>query len=225
MDSPRSGGAAYTLAEMLIVMGLFSLLTIAMVATQLFGLRVYTLAATKLSATAGCRKALNTVRDQIRSAKEVDIGNCNNFGPASFTNIGLSALQVGNAIRLSTNNTLTNGTYMLIYQDATLPTTNYLKQCMVTVTGTTTNYGVTNILATYITNWDIFTAEDYLAHTLTNEDQEDNTLQAIPNRLVVYVKLQFYQWEYPVAFVGTNQGANMYDFYQLRTKVTRRAWN
>ena len=97
IDSRRTGASAFTLAEMLIAMAIFTMVIAAMIATQLFGLRVYTLAATKLSATAGCRKALNLIRDQVREAKEIDIGNCNVMGPASFTNLGLSAVQIGNA--------------------------------------------------------------------------------------------------------------------------------
>jgi type II secretory pathway pseudopilin PulG len=228
-DSRRTGVVGFTVAEMLIAMTIFSMAIAAMVATQLFGLRVYTLAATKLSATSGCRKALNSLRDQIREAKLVDIGNCGTNGdPASFSSLGMTNYQVGNAIRLTSYNNWTNS-FTVFYQDTSLVTTNYLKQCTVqcTVTGGATNYtySATNNLAMYITNSDIFTAQDYLGRTLTNEESVDNTLQAIPNRLVVYVKLQFYQWEYPIAFVGSNNAANMYDYYQLRTKVTRRAWN
>jgi type II secretory pathway pseudopilin PulG len=219
-----TGTVGFTLAEMLIAMGIFTMAIGAMVATQIFGMRIYTLAATKLSATADCRKALNSVRDQVRQAKLIDIGMCGVTGPVSFTNLGLAALQVGNAIRFTTNNSYTNG-WTLIYQDANLPTTNYLKQCTVNVSGGVTSYLTANILATYITNLDIFTAQNYQGQTLTNEDQEDNTLQAIPNRLVIYVKLQFYQWEYPIAVVGPSNACNMYDYYQLRTKITRRAWN
>ena len=36
--------------------------------------------------------------------------------------------------------------------------------------------------------------------------------------------MQFSQWEYPIAFVG-GVGLNAYDYYQLRTRVFRRAWN
>jgi hypothetical protein len=36
--------------------------------------------------------------------------------------------------------------------------------------------------------------------------------------------MQFSQWEYPIAFVGGHD-FNAFDFYQLRTKVFRRAWN
>jgi hypothetical protein len=38
------------------------------------------------------------------------------------------------------------------------------------------------------------------------------------------VTLQFSQWEYPIALVG-GSGFNAYDYYQLRTRVFRRAWN
>jgi hypothetical protein len=45
----------------------------------------------------------------------------------------------------------------------------------------------------------------------------------LQNNQVFTVKLQFYQWEYPIAVISTNGGLNAYDYYQLRTKVCRRA--
>lgn len=224
MNPRRAGASAFTLAEMLIAMGIFSMVIIAMVATQLFGLRVYTLAATKLNATAGCRKALNQVRDAVREAKTVNVGNCNST-PGSFTNLGLAALQIGNAVLI---NPTTNAIpYTLFYLDRTTTTNCSLMQFVVASNAANTALiSNTYTLASYITNQDIFTAQDWKGNTLTNEDQVDNTLAAIPNRLVILMKLQFYMWEYPIAYVGTNTGyGNMYDYYQLRTKITRRAWN
>ena len=223
-DSGRTGAAAFTLAEMLIAMGIFSMVIAAMVATQLFGMRVYTLAATKLSATAGSRKALNQIRDQIRQSKILNVGNCNST-PGSFTNLGLSANQVGNALMV--NPTTNPVTYTLFYLDTTATTNCNLKQFVVASNAANTGF-ITNTytLAGYITNQDIFTAQDWAGNTLTNENQNDNGLEQIPNRLVILVKMQFYQWEYPIAYVGTNTGyGNMYDYYQLRTKITKRAWN
>ena len=224
-DSCRAGRSAFTLAEMLIAMTIFSMVIAGMITIHIFGLRVYTLAATKLTATAGCRKALNSIRDQVRQAKLVDIGTCSS-GPASFNSLGLTNVQVGNAMRLSFTNNWTNG-YTMFFLDTTLATTNYLKQCMVTNIGggSNTTFLTTNILASYITNSDIFTAQDYLGNNLTNENETDSQLESIPNRLVVYVKLQFYQWEYPIAQVGNSNAWNAYDYYQLRTRITRRAWN
>lgn len=230
MNSRRTGAAAFTIAEIMIAMTIFTMVIAAMVGVQIFGMRIYTLAATKLSATAGCRKALNQIRDQIREAKIVDVGNCPS-GPSSFTNLGLSAKQVGNAVKLYPASN-TNSGYTIFYLDYT-GSTNFLRQYTVdvkkTISGGATNTSTniyTTVLASYITNRDVFAAQDYRGLVLTNEDQVDNELQSIPNRLVVFVKLQFAQWEYPVAKVGANSNAwNAYDYYQLRTKVTRRAWN
>jgi type II secretory pathway pseudopilin PulG len=225
MDSRPAGAAAFTLAEMLITMGIFSMVIIAMVATQLFGLRIYTLAATKLNATAGCRKALNQVRDQVRQAKTLNVGNCNST-PGSFNALGMTNNQVGNALMVYP--TTDTNVYTCFYLDSTSTTNCNLKQFTVARNPANTNLLLTNTftLAGYITNQDIFTAQDWRGNVLTNENQVDNTLESIPNRLVILMKMQFYMWEYPIAYVGTNTGyGNMYDYYQLRTKITRRAWN
>lgn len=229
IGSRRTGVFAFTLAEILMAMGVFSMVIAAMVVTQIFGLRVYTLAATKLSATGGCRKALNTIRDQIRQGKTLNIGNCPG-GPSTFNPLGLTNNQVGNALKVYPTSD-TNGSYFLFYLDYT-GGTNYLKQYTFAVSnsvsgGVTNSFANTNtvVLASYITNLDIFAAQDYQGNILTNEDQVDNQLQSIPNRLVIYMKLQFCQWEYPIARVGASNAWNAYDYYQLRTKVTRRAWN
>jgi prepilin-type N-terminal cleavage/methylation domain-containing protein len=224
MDACRTGRSAFTLAEMLIAMGIFSMVIAAMVATQLFGLRVYTLAATKLSATAGCRKALNQIRDQVRQAKTLNVGSCNST-PGSFNPLGMTNNQVGNALLVYP--TTNQSVYTIFYLDTTTTTNCNLKQFTVASNAANTSLiSNTFTLAGYITNQDIFAAQDYTGNILTNENQVDNTLESIPNRLVIFVKLQFYQWEYPIAYVGTNTGyGNMYDYYQLRTKITRRAWN
>jgi Tfp pilus assembly protein PilW len=223
MNSRRTGAAAFTLAEMLIAMAVFSMVIGAMVATQIFGLRVYTLAATKLSATAGCRKALNVIRDQVREAKTLNVGICSST-PGSFNSLGLTNVQVGNALMVypGTNQLV----YSVFYLDTTTTTNCRLLQYTVASNAANTSLVVsTNVLAGYITNQDIFTAQDWAGTTLTNENQVDNILDAIPNRLVILMKLQFYQWEYPIAQVGPSNGWNAYDYYQLRTKITRRSWN
>jgi type II secretory pathway pseudopilin PulG len=221
--SRRTGAAGFTLVEMLIAMGVFTMVIGAMIATQLFGLRVYTLAATKLSATAGCRKALNVIRDQVREAKTLNVGICN-ATPGSFNSLGLTNVQIGNALMVypGTNPLV----YSVFYLDTTTTTNCRLLQYTVGSNAANTSLiAFTNVLAGYITNQDIFTAQDWMGTTLTNENQVDNILDAIPNRLVILMKLQFYQWEYPIAKVGASNVWNAYDYYQLRTKITRRAWN
>ena len=48
------------------------------------------------------------------------------------------------------------------------------------------------------------------------------TTNNVYNNQIYSVKLQFYQWEYPIAVVG-GIGLNSYDYYQLHTRVCRRA--
>ena len=62
----RRNVRGFTLVEMVITVGVFLFIFVGvMVAVQIFGLRIYTLAATKLVATAGGRQALNQIRDQL----------------------------------------------------------------------------------------------------------------------------------------------------------------
>jgi hypothetical protein len=84
------------------------------------------------------------------------------------------------------------------------------------VTNNVTTY--TNMLAKYITNLIVFNLEDWQ----TNIPLSEATLD---NRLLVRMTMQFSQWEYPIAKIGPSNSWNAYDYYQLRTRVFRRAWN
>jgi len=207
----RRSVRGFTLAEMLITVGVFLFIfTGIWVAVQLFGLRIYTLAATKLVATTGGRQALNQIRDQIREGKMVYVGTCSSASGSSFQLI-TNAPQQGNALIIYPT---TNTTWYSVYYLDTSTKTNRLIQFNVT-NSTTTTY--TQTLASYITNGIVFDMEDWQTNIVTSE-------QALDNRLLIRVTMQFSQWEYPVAVVG-GVGFNTYDYYQLRTRVFRRAWN
>jgi len=207
----RRNVRGFTLAEMVITVGVFLFIfTGVMVAVQIFGLRIYTLAATKLVATAGGRKALNQIRDQIREGKMVYVGNCSSPSYSSFALIGTTNSQQGNALIVYPT---TNTAWCSIFYLDTSTTTNRLLQFNVSNSATT----YTNTLAVYLTNQIVFDARDWQNNIVTN-------YQSLDNRLLIEVTMQFSQWEYPVAFVG-GVGANAYDYYQLRTRVFRRAWN
>ncbi len=212
VSSPLMAIRAFTLAEMLISIGIFSMVVAAVVYTQIFGLRMYTLAATKLSATKDGRQAMNVIRETIREAKTLQVGNCTGGDPTSFTSIPTSSNAQGNALLIyPTTNT---SPYTIFFLDTSTPT-NKLTEYGVTLNYSGTNVTGSNVsslvLASYITNTTIFSAEDYQGNVLTNNPR---------NNRVYEVRLQFYQWEYPIAAVGPS---NMYDFYQLRTRATRRA--
>jgi len=208
--------AGYTLVEMMLSAGIYLFILVGvMVAIQIFALRVYTIAATKLVATTGSRKALNQIRDDIRQAKLLQVGKTDNFG--NFTPVGGTNLAVGNALQVFSTTNLT-APYSLYYlQTNTSGGMSSNALLWVSVTATT---AVTNNLAAFITNLDIFAAENWDCWA-TNTAAVTTVSNSTLNNQIYSIKLQFWQWEYPIATVGG--GLNAYDYYQLRTRVCRRA--
>jgi prepilin-type N-terminal cleavage/methylation domain-containing protein len=188
---------AFTLPEMMIVMAIFSLVVAAMVSLQLFAARIYLLAGTKISATTDGRKTLNAMRDSIRGANVVMVGS---FISNKFTQVSNTLPQVGSALAIQYTNAGTTN-MLIFYKDQTDPR-NVL--CEMSNSSPV-------IIAKYITNSICFQAEDYQGNILTNYQ----------NNPVIRINLQFSQWEYPIAVIGSNS-VNAYDFYQLRTRIARR---
>ncbi len=190
----RMVGGGFTLAEIMIVMAIFSLLILALVSSQLFGLRMYRISETKLTATDSGRKVLNRIRDEIRSGKRLEVGNGSG---TSFTPVTGNAKQIGNALQIypstDTNNFVR---YYLNPGDTALE--------RITSSDTTPV-----VLANYITNQMLFQAENFQGNVLTNSQ----------NNRVIRMVLEFYQWEYPIATSG--QGG-LYDYYRLQTRITKR---
>jgi type II secretory pathway pseudopilin PulG len=210
----RSAASAFTLVEMMFSVGIYVGLFIGvMIAIQIFGLRVYTLAATKLTATADARKALNQIRDDIRQAKTLQVGTLLTVNdPTTFSAATGTNWAQGNALRIYS---ISNGVapYNIYYLELNNPggvSSNNLMAYQVT-----SNSIFTNKLTSYITNAIIFDVENCMGNVLTNSTPI--------NHPVYGMTLQFYQWEYPIAFVGTGNAANEYNYYQLRTKACRRA--
>jgi type II secretory pathway pseudopilin PulG len=206
--SRRKNLSAYTLVEMMVSVGVYLFIFIGvMVAIQIFALRVYTLAATKLSATNYGTKALNQIRADIQQAKTLAVGKLGTAGdPTTFSAYSGTNLAQGGALQVfQTTNAVPYTTY---YLDTTSPT-NYLKEYAVD----SNNVATTSILVGYITNAIVFDAEDFQGNVITN---------CPANNQVYRMVLQFYQWEYPIGFIG-GTGFNAYDYYQLRTRVCRRS--
>jgi Tfp pilus assembly protein PilW len=209
--------SAFTLVEVMVSGAIYMAVFIGVVvAIQVFALRVYTLGATKLTATQSSRKALNQIRDDIRQGKGLQVGNTDNSG--NFTAISGTNGAVGNALQVFTTTNFSGPPYSIYYlQTNTLGSVaggNQISSNNLLWNYVTTNASRTVNLATYITNMDVFSAQDCWGNTISNY---------VKNNQVYTVKLQFYQWEYPIAVVSTNGGYNAYDYYQLRTRVCRRA--
>jgi hypothetical protein len=192
--------SAFTLTEIMTAIGIFSLVIAGMLSVQLFGLRVSTLAGTKLVATTGARETLNSMRDRIRSANVVLVGNYDPASAVGFVQITNGLPQIGNALEIQYTNFPSTNTY-IFYKDPSNP-----KNTICSL-----NNNAVDTLAKYVTNFYCFQAEDYQGNVLTNYQ----------NNPVICITMQFSQWEYPIAVIGGN-AANAYDYYQLRTRVTRR---
>jgi prepilin-type N-terminal cleavage/methylation domain-containing protein len=190
-----AGRAAFTLAEIMVAMGIFSLALVGALYSHLFGMRIQGITQTKLSSTQGARFALNWVRDEIRTAKSIEIGTGSD---TSFTEVGLNLPQVGNAIQIyATTNT---NSFVRYYLDDSADALKRLES------GATTS----TVVASHITNRMAFRAEDFRGNILTNNQ----------NNRVILMSLEFYQLQYPVVRIGPG---NLYDYYRLQTKITRRA--
>ena len=209
--APSRRRAAFTIVEMMVSSGIFlGVFVGVIVAIQVFALRIYTLAATKLTATEGSRKAMNQIRDDIRQGKGLLVGVADNTG--RFTACYGTNAASGNALIIYSTTNFGGVPYSLYFlQTNTVSGISSNNLICLQATASTTNL---TKLATYITNLDIFCANDCFGNVITN---------FIQNNQVFSVKMQFYQWEYPLAMVGTNGNWNAYDYYQLRTKVCRRA--
>jgi Tfp pilus assembly protein PilW len=195
----RPAMAGYTLIEMMFTLAIFIFVVGGMISVQVFGLRVYTLAATKITATTSGREALNAIRDQIRSSKEVYVGMYTGGIFTPFTN---NSPRIGNAVQIFSTTNQATPNFLVVYQN---PASN-------TVLSQIGNAGTPDIVASYMTNYYCFQAQDCFGGVITNNI----------NSPVICMEMHFFQWEYPIGFVGTN-GINAYDYYYLRTKISRRA--
>ena len=190
----------FTLAELMVASTIFLILVVgAMVSVQIYGLRVYNLTATKIKATAGAREAMNDIRDRIRSAYDVNVGIYTNNNFYSITN---NQLQQGNAIQIFP---LTNdvSTAIVFYEDGTNNVMNMLSN----------NVFVSQEVAN-MTNYLCFQNEDYRGNILTNN---------VGGRVITVI-MQLNQFAFPIGYVG-GTAANAYEYYRLRSRITRRTIN
>jgi hypothetical protein len=133
--------------------------------------------------------------DEVRTGKIVKVGNgSQNF----FAEVARGFEQKGSALEIYP--TTNRSQFVRYFYDGT---TQQLKRI-------TNGAERASIVAHSITNQFVFSAEDFRGGVLTNNE----------NNRVIGLTLQFYQMQYPQVQIGPG---SFYDFYQLRTKITRRA--
>ncbi len=225
----RSRSRATTLPELMVTMGVFTLVVMGLVSLNMFGLRQDELMNSKLGASDQARVNFNLFLDEIRSGKNVEIG----FGtPTNFIPI-TNGPQMGDTLHIipSTNpgcsiyyyyrtNCPTNGAWLvrvayLVSNVAGVNLTNIS-------TSVVAQY-VTNMPNRYLTNLYSTNALCFQALTLTGTNwtllTNDPTV-ADNHNYIVSTLLQFYQFQYPLTKVGSN---TLYDYYQIQLQATRRA--
>jgi prepilin-type N-terminal cleavage/methylation domain-containing protein len=193
--TPNKG---FTLPEILIAMTIFVLLVAGIVSANLFGLRMFQVNQTKLSATEWSRKTFGKITDEIHSCNTVSVGNMTTN--SVFEGLLDGEAQEGNAIQIQpTTNTAGLIYYFVNSSDETFRRTELAP-------GVTTNTN-TLILADSVTNTIVFTAESL-------RDGNFQVMTNNQNNRVIHLKLEFYQ---PERFMLGP------DYYKLETSVTRRA--
>ena len=191
----RPSRAGFTLAVTMVTMAIFLFVMTGVLSSYMYGLRMYEYTKPKLCASDDAREAIGLIVNDVRTAKLVRIGS----GTAStFTEVAVNSTQAGSAIQLYPSATDTN-TFTRYYWDS-----SDLKLKRIESGSTTPR-----ILAQAVTNSTVFTSEDFAGNLHTNNQ----------NNRVIGLTLQFNQIQFPVMAVGPG---SFYDFYQLRTKITRR---
>ncbi|MGH7942552.1 MAG: PulJ/GspJ family protein [Limisphaerales bacterium] len=218
---PRKTICAFTLIEMMVAIGVFSLVVLGTIAIQIYAMRVYTLAATKLTASEEARATMNDVRDQVRGARLVYVGDyeyTSNFPPADFKAMTNGDTQQGNALMIYPTTTTNSFTLVYLAPGRSNNFTAFAKNgaplgtnSLLMIVYTNGALQVSNDIADFITNQIVFDAENFEGTVLTNNQ----------NNYLIHMTLSFSQWEYPIAYIGSNS-FNAYDYYQLNTAMTRR---
>jgi hypothetical protein len=163
---------------------------------HILGLKMNNVTRAKLGAGAMAREAINNLIAEVRGGKIVRLGD-GGLGASNFVEVPLGSLQRGTAIQIYPG---TNMNFFVRY---------YLDTNSSKLMRTDSAGAMREIVAEYITNKIVFSSEDWNGSIITNNW----------NNRVIGLTLQFYQVQYPVTPIGPGC---YFDYYQLRTKITRR---
>lgn len=186
--------SGFTIPEVMITMALATMVMGGILACHLFGMRMFELTKSKLGASDSARTAISLMISEIRSAKLIRIGQ---GSLAAFDEIPVNSMQQGSAIQIYP--TISTNSFVRYFWDSS---DRKLKRATNSAPSATT-------VASAVSNALVFTSEDFTGRVLTNNE----------NNRVIGLSLQFYQLQYPTVPIGPG---SHYDYYQLRTKITRR---
>lgn len=192
IESPRSSFRAavipvtgFTLPELLISIGVFAFLVIGIVFANLYGLSMFHITETTLNATDAARKTMGKMTDEIRTCSGAWIGNVKT---GAFMAQLDGEVQQGNSLLISNN-----ASYVMYFVN---PSDKTFRR-------TTSTPGSAAVLAEFVTNAVVFSAQNHLGQVLTNNQ----------NNRVIHLNLEFYQ---------AKRALQIAQYYKLETSVTRR---
>jgi hypothetical protein len=162
--SPRP--QAYTLVEMMVSIGLFSLVILGVMACHLAGLRLQQLIEPKLLNAEYERRTIGRLIEEVRCANSLKVGN---GSLSTFTAAGATNLQAGNALRIYTSTNTAQ--YIYYFHDQATATVQRIP-----LQGTSAT-----IIASAVTNHTIFAMQDFAGNACTNNQ----------NNAVMTLLLQF----------------------------------
>ncbi|MHC1767772.1 MAG: PilW family protein [Verrucomicrobiia bacterium] len=198
---PEAGPAAiavrqrgFSLPEVMVTATLSMLIVGGLMTSYLFGLHLFAFTKPKLRASDDARVFIGDIVNELRSAHLIRVGQ---GGRTTFNEVPFGARQEGNAVQIYPTTNLTE--FVRYYHD---PDDQALKRLESSI-------GVPRIIASSVTNHLVFSSEDASGQVLTNNQ----------NNRVIGLALQFHQIQYPIMKIGPDE---FYDYYQVRTKVTRR---
>lgn len=194
---------AMTLTELMTATSIFLLMIAGLVVTNMFAMQQDELVNSKLGANDQSRLGFDLLLGEIRSCKNIQIGSGTSN---SFTNLTNGAIEQGNALQIIPS---TNSAVWIRYYFNTNSTNGELDR----ISSYSSNTAV--MICTGLTNTFMFQAADYTGTNLLTTSPTNYT-----RNYVVSVVFQFYQYQYPLTFVGPKE---FYNYYKIAFKATRRA--
>jgi len=175
---------------------------IGMLWSHLFGLRTDQLVESKLGASETARRGFDKMANDIRAAKNWQIGNMSGL---TYVDIPDGSNQVGRALQLSLKtNTMPMTPPYILYYFTNISGDNKLCRFH-------TGDPAPTVLASNLIDTLNFTAEDYTG---------TNIITTLNYRYVIHYTLKFQQFQYPLTKVGTNY---LYDLYKIEFRLTPHA--
>ncbi|HXD00142.1 MAG TPA: hypothetical protein VN048_12435 [Verrucomicrobiae bacterium] len=220
---PARNARGMTLVEMMTTTALFTLTVAGLIAVNLFGLKQDEFLNSQIGASDQSRMEFNLMLQEIRSGKNVQIGTgwSTNFTPIT------NGAQQGDTIQIAPSTNFP-GTGLIYYYFYTNPPSN--ANWLVRVSVATDTNGITTRLTNTVASCIANTTNQWMTNALNFSAlgfngtswvllTNDPTTYSTHNYIVTCL-LQFYQYQYPLTYVGTNC---LYDYYQINLQAARRA--